>query len=198
MAQTRQAATACRDLVSHRGRRHTIDRSHRHQRTSAMSTRLVRGRTIGMPRKAAPAPTDADDRFDDSRHPHRPVASNGSRSSGARVSSKRHGRRLGRSLLAQSKRGHSRGAGSRTASLPTQAAELREQRLAHACRPQREPASRSSDLMLPDLDAEARSPRRPRWRPLSHSGGPTVWLRPGRELAPCSEAPQTGCASGTA
>jgi hypothetical protein len=89
-----------------------------------------------LPRKAAPAPTDADDRFDDSRHPHRPVASNGSRSSGARVSSKRHGRRLGRSLLAQSKRGHSRGAGSRTASLPTQAAELREQQLAHACRPQ--------------------------------------------------------------
>ena len=40
-----------------------------------------------------------------------------------------------RLLLAQSKRKHSRGAGSRTASLPTQAAELREQRLAHACRP---------------------------------------------------------------
>ena len=43
----------------------------------------------------------ADDRFDDSPHSHRPVASNGSRSSGARVSVERHGRRVGRSLLAQ-------------------------------------------------------------------------------------------------
>jgi len=55
---------------------------------------------IAMPRKGAPAPTDADDRFDDSRHPRRTHASNGSRSSGARVSSERHGRRVGRSLLA--------------------------------------------------------------------------------------------------
>ena len=30
-----------------------------------------------MPRKGAPAPTDADDRFDDSRHPRRTLASNG-------------------------------------------------------------------------------------------------------------------------
>ena len=35
-----------------------------------------------LPRKGTPAPTDADDRFDDSRHPHRTLASNGSRSSG--------------------------------------------------------------------------------------------------------------------
>ena len=49
-------------------------------------------------------------------------------------------------------------------------------------RPQQGPASRCSAPMLPDLDAEALSPRRPRRRPLSHSGGPTVWLRPGREL----------------
>jgi hypothetical protein len=53
-----------------------------------------------LPRKGAPAPTDADDRFDDSRRSRRTLASNGSRSSGARVSSERHGRRLGRSLLA--------------------------------------------------------------------------------------------------
>ena len=62
-------------------------------------------RTIATPRKGASAPTDADDRFDDSRHPRRTLASNGSRSSGARVSSERNRRRLGRSLLAQSARG---------------------------------------------------------------------------------------------
>ena len=42
-------------------------------------------RTRGLPRKGAPAPTDGDDRFDDSRHPRRTLASNGSRSSGPRV-----------------------------------------------------------------------------------------------------------------
>ena len=54
-----------------------------------------------LPRKGAPAPTDADDRFDDPRHPPRDARLNGSRSSGARVSSERHRRRVGRSLLAQ-------------------------------------------------------------------------------------------------
>jgi hypothetical protein len=34
-----------------------------------------------MPRKGAPEPTDADDRFDDSRHPRRTLASNGKQSS---------------------------------------------------------------------------------------------------------------------
>ena len=39
------------------------------------------GRAVAMPRKGAPAPTDADDRFDDSRHPHRTLASNGKHAS---------------------------------------------------------------------------------------------------------------------
>ena len=56
--------------------------------------------TRGSPRKDASARTDADGRFDDSRRPRRTVASNGSRSSAGRVSSERHRRRLGRSLLA--------------------------------------------------------------------------------------------------
>ena len=47
---------------------------------------------------------------------------------------------------------------------------------------QQEPASRWPALMLSDLDAESLSPRRPRRRPLSHTGGPTVWPGPGREL----------------
>jgi hypothetical protein len=34
-----------------------------------------------MPRKGAPEPTDADDRFDDSRHPRRTLASNGKQAS---------------------------------------------------------------------------------------------------------------------
>jgi len=34
-----------------------------------------------MPRKGASAPTDADDRFDDSRHPRRTLASNGKQAS---------------------------------------------------------------------------------------------------------------------
>ena len=34
-----------------------------------------------LPRKGAPAPTDADDRFDDSRQPHRTLASNGKQAS---------------------------------------------------------------------------------------------------------------------
>jgi len=36
---------------------------------------------IAMPRKGAPAPTDADDRFDDSRHPRRTLPSNGKQAS---------------------------------------------------------------------------------------------------------------------
>jgi hypothetical protein len=44
------------------------------------------------------------------------------------------------------------------------------------------PTSRQRDggsaLMLPDLDADALSPRRPRRRPVLHSGGPAVWPRP--------------------
>ena len=38
---------------------------------------LVGTRAIAMPRKGASAPTYADDRFDDSRHPRRTLASNG-------------------------------------------------------------------------------------------------------------------------
>ncbi len=42
------------------------------------SARLRRSRpACASPRKGAPAPTDADDRFDDSRHPRRTLASNG-------------------------------------------------------------------------------------------------------------------------
>ena len=40
---------------------------------------FVGRRAAGLPRKGAPAPTDADDRFDDSRHPRRTLASNGKR-----------------------------------------------------------------------------------------------------------------------
>jgi hypothetical protein len=47
---------------------------------------------------------DADDRFHESRRLGRTLEINGSRSSGARVSSERRGLRLGRSLLAQSER----------------------------------------------------------------------------------------------
>ena len=54
-----------------------------------------------LPRKGASAPTGAVNRFDDSRHLRRTLAPDGSRSSGARVSSERHRRRLGRSLLAR-------------------------------------------------------------------------------------------------
>ena len=39
------------------------------------------GVDTGRPRKGAPAPTDADDRFDDSRHPRRTLASNGKQAS---------------------------------------------------------------------------------------------------------------------
>ena len=60
-------------------------------------------RACAMPRKGASAPTGADNRFDDSRHLRRTLAPDGSRSSGARVSSERHRSRLGRSLLAQSR-----------------------------------------------------------------------------------------------
>jgi hypothetical protein len=41
----------------------------------------VSARTIATPRKGASAPTDADDRFDDSRHRRRTLASNGKQAS---------------------------------------------------------------------------------------------------------------------
>ncbi len=58
-------------------------------------------RTSASSRKGTPARTDADDRFDDSRHLRRTLASNGSRSSGTRALSERRRLRLGRSLLVQ-------------------------------------------------------------------------------------------------
>jgi hypothetical protein len=48
-----------------------------------------------MPRKGAPAPIEADDRFDDSGRPRPTLASNGSRSSGTRALSERRGLHLG-------------------------------------------------------------------------------------------------------
>ena len=57
--------------------------SPRHQPASHRRGTLLQRTGYPLPRKGAPAPTDADDRFADSRHPHRTVASNGSRSSGA-------------------------------------------------------------------------------------------------------------------
>ena len=44
-----------------------------------LGSRGCSGLAIPLPRKGTPAPTDADDRFDDSRHPHRTLASNASR-----------------------------------------------------------------------------------------------------------------------
>ena len=52
--------------------------------------------------KGAPAPTDADDRFDDSRHLRRTLASTDRARRKPAVSSERHRRRVGRSLLARS------------------------------------------------------------------------------------------------
>ena len=51
-------------------------------RRSLKRNRHERGdRTSASPRKGASAPTDADDRFDDSRHPRRTLASNGKQAS---------------------------------------------------------------------------------------------------------------------
>ena len=64
------------------------------QRRRRARQRLRRAASA-LPRKGASAPTDADDRFDDSRHPRRTLASNGLRSPGTRASSERRGLRLG-------------------------------------------------------------------------------------------------------
>ena len=56
---------ACRDWARH----------------DCFGSRGCSGRASAMPRKGASAPTDADDRFDDSRHPHRTLASNGNQAS---------------------------------------------------------------------------------------------------------------------
>ena len=82
--------------------------------TTALTGRLVStastrappaSRVIAWPRIRAPAPARVDARFASRSVGRRTLGINGSRSSGARVSSERHGRRLGRSLLAQSASG---------------------------------------------------------------------------------------------
>ena len=80
------------------GRLHCPDDAQTEPREAELGRRAIASvahRTTGSPRKGAPAPTDAGDRFDDSRHPPRTLASNGLRSPGTRALSERRGLRLG-------------------------------------------------------------------------------------------------------
>ena len=69
-ARARSLRHALSCLAARRGRLHSPDDARAKPREAD-----VRRRAAGSPRKGAPAPTDADDRFDDSRHLRRTLAS---------------------------------------------------------------------------------------------------------------------------